>query len=208
MNGLSLTRSSPSGFPTLVRQRGVVLIIALIMLLILTLVGVAGLRDTQLQERMAGGAQDREIALQAAEAGLRDAESYIIAGTLSSIDSGGSVKNYNGSDDPADLSRADSGGNAVTEVEYWRDHYDWSGNNSNIYSGAALDDGISVLPFYVIEELPASYSAVPGSTNAGVTAATGIPTIRDFLITVRATGSTADSVVILQSQYRDVSVTP
>jgi Tfp pilus assembly protein PilX len=52
-------------------QRGAALIVGLIMLLLLTLIGVAGMRDTLLQEKMAGNMRDREIALQAAESALR-----------------------------------------------------------------------------------------------------------------------------------------
>lgn len=187
-------------------QRGAVLIIALIMLLILTLIGVAGLRDTQLQERMAGGAQDRERALQAAEAALREAETEVSDGAYTA-DIGDNYKDYNGADPASDLQRKDAGNNPVTEVEYWRDHYAWNGAGKSQPYSIALD-GVAALPQYVIELLPSTYSPIPGSTNAGETAATGVPTIKDYLITVRGTGSTPDSVVILQSQYRFVSVTP
>jgi len=52
------------------RQRGVALVIALLLFLVVTIVGIAGIRGTILQERMAGGAYDREIGFQAAEAAL------------------------------------------------------------------------------------------------------------------------------------------
>jgi type IV pilus assembly protein PilX len=58
-------------------QRGAALIVGLIMLLLLTLIGVAGMRDTLLQEKMAGNMRDREIALQAAESALRAAEAQL-----------------------------------------------------------------------------------------------------------------------------------
>jgi len=53
------------------RQRGVALVISLLLFLVVTIVGIAGIRGTILQERMAGGAYDREIGFQAAEAALR-----------------------------------------------------------------------------------------------------------------------------------------
>lgn len=56
------------------RQRGAVLLIALIMLLLLTIIGMAGMRDTNMQEKMAGNLRDQNLAFQAAEAGLRFAE--------------------------------------------------------------------------------------------------------------------------------------
>lgn len=52
------------------RQQGAALAVSLVLLVIVTLVGLAGMRGTILQERMAGGAYDRETAFQAAEAAL------------------------------------------------------------------------------------------------------------------------------------------
>ncbi|BES69984.1 hypothetical protein RE428_10020 [Marinobacter nanhaiticus D15-8W] len=52
------------------RQRGMALFVSLILLVVVTLVGLAGMRGTILQERMAGGAYDRETGFQAAEAAL------------------------------------------------------------------------------------------------------------------------------------------
>lgn len=53
------------------RQRGVALVIALVLLIAVTLIGLAGIRGTTLQERMAGNYYDRETAFQAAEAALQ-----------------------------------------------------------------------------------------------------------------------------------------
>jgi type IV pilus assembly protein PilX len=53
------------------RQKGAVLVIALIMLLVITLASIATIRSTTLDERMAGNSRDRDKALQAAEAAVR-----------------------------------------------------------------------------------------------------------------------------------------
>lgn len=55
-------------------QQGAALVISLILLLIMTLIGVASMRGTTEQERMAGAFQDYNRAFQAAEAALRDGE--------------------------------------------------------------------------------------------------------------------------------------
>lgn len=55
-------------------QQGAILLVALIMLLLVTIIGIASMRDTSLQERMAGNLRDQELALQAAEAALRKGE--------------------------------------------------------------------------------------------------------------------------------------
>jgi type IV pilus assembly protein PilX len=52
------------------REQGMALVVSLVLLVVVTLVGLAGMRGTILQERMAGGAYDRETAFQAAEAAL------------------------------------------------------------------------------------------------------------------------------------------
>lgn len=56
------------------RQRGASLLISLIFLVIMAMLGVTLANVTNLEERMAGNTRDRDLALQAAEAALRDAE--------------------------------------------------------------------------------------------------------------------------------------
>lgn len=65
------TSHSPAG------QRGVALAITLVLLLLATLIGLAGIRNTSLQERMSANMYDRSLAFQRAEAGLRAAEAAI-----------------------------------------------------------------------------------------------------------------------------------
>ena len=52
-------------------QRGIALVVALVLLIAVTLVGLASIRGTSLQETMTANLNDRDIALQAAEAALR-----------------------------------------------------------------------------------------------------------------------------------------
>ena len=76
-------------FPLPPAERGAVLIIALIMLLLLTIIGLSSMRGTSLQENMAGNMRDSDLALQASEAALRKGEEEVItrfiAGTLSEL---------------------------------------------------------------------------------------------------------------------------
>ena len=60
-----------NGLSEINTQRGAVLIVALIMLLLLTLVGLSSMRSTSLQENMAGNLRENYIAYQAAEAALQ-----------------------------------------------------------------------------------------------------------------------------------------
>lgn len=59
------------------RQNGAVLAVALILLLVMTLLAVAALRGTLMQERMASGQLDRSYAFQSAEAALRAGEAAV-----------------------------------------------------------------------------------------------------------------------------------
>lgn len=56
------------------RQRGVTLIVVLIMVLLVTLAGIAAVRSLVLEERMAANSLDRSLAVQSLENALRYAE--------------------------------------------------------------------------------------------------------------------------------------
>jgi type IV pilus assembly protein PilX len=55
-------------------QRGAVLVVALLMLLVMTVLGVTAMQMSRSEERMAGNSRDINLAFQGAEAGLRDGE--------------------------------------------------------------------------------------------------------------------------------------
>lgn len=61
-------------------QKGVVLAVSLLLLLVVTIVGLAAISGTTLQEKMSGNMYDREVAFQSAEASLRVAETQLGAG--------------------------------------------------------------------------------------------------------------------------------
>lgn len=65
-------KSNPPSFSE--RQSGASLLVALVFLVVMAMLGVTVANVTVLQERMAGHTRDRDLALQAAEAALRDAE--------------------------------------------------------------------------------------------------------------------------------------
>ena len=67
---------SPAGAST---QRGVALIVVLVMVLMVTMLGIAGVRSLVMQERMSTNSMDRTLALQSAERVLRQAEDLALA---------------------------------------------------------------------------------------------------------------------------------
>lgn len=60
-------------------QRGVVLIVSLVFLLLLTLLGTSSMQNATLQEKVAGALALRDASFQAAEAVLRTAEASVLA---------------------------------------------------------------------------------------------------------------------------------
>ena len=85
-------------------QRGAVLIVALVFMLIISVLGVASMRNATMQERMAGNNKDINIAFQAAEAAVREAEAAMDA--LASIDFDGSNGLYLSCPDTTDTRTA------------------------------------------------------------------------------------------------------
>lgn len=168
MNSLRTRRSQT--------ERGAALIVALVFLVALTLLGVSSMRTTTLQQRMAGNTRDSNLAFQAAESGLREAERFLEQSTL----------------------RAFSGNSGLLQRQYdagaasfWTT-YDW--DNAS-FTAAALP-GIAEPPRYVIEALP----PVPGDGDSLRFGA--LPDSEFYRVTSRAVGGTTDTVRILQSTYR------
>ncbi len=61
------------------RPRGVALLIVMVLLVIMTLLGLANLRGTVLEERMSANLLDRSLGFQSAEAALREGEAIAAA---------------------------------------------------------------------------------------------------------------------------------
>lgn len=63
------------------KQHGAVLVTGVIFLVVLTILVLSIMRSATLEERMASNARNRQIALQAAEAVIRDAENTLLGAT-------------------------------------------------------------------------------------------------------------------------------
>lgn len=68
---------TPKPFPNPIRQRGAVLFVALIFLVLLTLLALGASNTATLQERMVGGLRNGQLAQYGAESALREAESRL-----------------------------------------------------------------------------------------------------------------------------------
>ena len=63
------------------RQRGTILLVSLVIMLLLTILGVTALNNVTMEERMAGNLRDGDLAFQAAEAALRSGENLLASFT-------------------------------------------------------------------------------------------------------------------------------
>lgn len=64
--------------PNITQQQGATLIVALVLLAIVTIVGIAGMRGSNLEMKMIASARDRAMAFEAAEAALKIVENNLI----------------------------------------------------------------------------------------------------------------------------------
>lgn len=166
------------------KQRGVVLIVGLLLLLVLTMLGVTAMRGALLEERMTGNVQDNTVALQAAEAALREGELLLQQPTL---------PNFEGTDGfyppPAPPPAP-----ALWKVMDWEDD-----GAARIYVG--FDDAPESLSRatarYFIEEQPLVVG--PGES---LSADTPVDEIGFYRITARGVGISGNTVAVLQSTYK------
>ena len=164
-------------------QRGAVMIVSLVILLVVTMLAIGGMQNTTLEERMAGNSSDRNLAFQSTESGVREAEAFI-----EGVVSLGAFTGVGGL-----LGRTDA------EPVFY-DPVTWSDSTNHVV--ASTDFGAYENPRYYIKH----FTTVVGTEGAmnmsgyGDNKGTGDVTI--FRITARGTGASADSAeVILRSQY-------
>lgn len=175
--------------------RGFSLLAVLLMMAVLAFLALGALNVSLLQERMAGNSRDRHLALQAAEAALRDAEADIEANLTA--DSAFVAGCTAGLCVPASM--AASG--AVSTLR-WRS-IDWGSGagQSRAYGSAtgatALPD-VAEAPRYIVELLP----VLPPEAGTSAHLGNGIgERPQAFRITARGVGLRSSTVVILQSTY-------
>lgn len=161
------------------RQRGSVLIVALVMLLLMSMLAIASMRGTVMQDRMTGNMHNHDIAFQAAEAALRAGEAYVEnSQPLPNITNASGLYDINNSNTPNWL------GSTLSD-----------GNGAFTYAGSLAK--VAQQPEYYIERI-----ATVKPTGSSLEAGTALPETAYYRITALGYGGTTDSVVVLSSIYR------
>ena len=165
------------------RERGAVLVTAMLLLLVLTVIGVTVMQMSRMQERMAGNSRDVNLAFQAAEGALRNGELYIGDQDTRPLPCA------NGDcDSKVWVEGSADGAVANKDAEWWEEN------------GEAFDletiAGLAEEPQAVIEELGFV------RTDGGVVMGQDPPDGRDFYqVTSRSTGGSGQAEVVLQSTF-------
>jgi len=176
------------------KQQGAVLAVSLVLLILITLLGLSGLRTVNLEEKMVINSIDRNLAFQAAEAALRFGEEYAVANkpTPAYVDA-----NLNTC--PTDLTVAIN--NCTTGVCPEPDNNcgsRWDPASGFTawanYGGTSLGALAGSVPQYFIEYLGSTYpcngTVIPDPLNC-----------KRYRVTARSNPSADRASVVLQSLY-------
>jgi type IV pilus assembly protein PilX len=164
-------------------EQGAALVVSLIILVIMTMLGLAAIRGVTQQERMAGNSQSRGVSFQATEKALRDIEEKVesihpritqTSGTCAAVST---VMTCGIPSTSADPRWRDSG---------FTDWEDWT---------AVGTGSLAITPEYFVEYLGNTYSCNPNDSAAPINC------LR-YRITVRTGGGASGRAqVMLQSIY-------
>lgn len=174
------------------RQSGLTLFPALMFLLVMSIIGVATLNSTLMQEKMVSNAKDLNLAFQSAEAALRDAEADVQRPTFA-VGASFSPACANGLCTPI--------AGDISKIIDWSSSATTRGYGSQ--TGAIALPDVAAQPRYVIERLQTlSDSGVGKSVGIGLgSSGLGNTVGAWYRLTALGTGARGDTRVILQSTF-------
>lgn len=180
-----LSRIQKTGLP-LGSQKGVILVVSLIILLVVTLIATTNMETSILEERMAGNIQDYNLAFQAAEASVEVAEDWLSAQIFLPTASGDGSTTVWTSEGPGEVGDTD---------DWWRERNTaWWNANADAIAGLT---GVANQPQYVIEE---HFTSIQGQSLAIGTGEASNTRIM-HRITARGVGGNQNAQVMVQSTY-------
>lgn len=208
--------------PELKKQAGATLVVSLVILAVITVLGIASIRSSNLELKMAASARDKSVAKEMAESAIEAVgtiirnSNYTAANFLDNCalaecftqncDQTGlcfsgtfTTSSPNAGDAPSALHQTDcklNGGPLVNTQEKWKDKAYWTGNNVPTVDVVVYQKDVrEVRPVnYMIEFL----CFAPKDENIVDQPDSGVPLYR---ITTRADGPAGRSTVMLQSVF-------
>lgn len=177
--------------PAVNRQSGAALLVALMMLLIITLIGLTAARSQTLEVRLSSNLQNRNIAVESGEATLRDGEAGLFQGIYTNF-----AQNGKG------LYTVDA---SVTQAWYLNSAVVWSSSSNTVIAyptnGAPTigSDNAAQGGLFIVEQMPAV--TVPGESISAQTYGAGVPPSSVYRVTTKAVGGDTTSNVTLQSLF-------
>lgn len=180
--------------PTPQRQRGATLMVGLILLLVLTMLGVAAMRAASMEERMTNNTQDLQIAFQVGEAALREGEMLVQQPALPPFDGTNGLYLF----EPPDSENPQT-----PYVPRWkRAGTVW--RNATVTAGAPPEPLDKARGQFIVEEVLVTQQVAAGESLSSDTA----PESREriyYRVTARAWGATGAAnplpMVVLQSTF-------
>jgi len=177
--------TSNHNLSSLKSQRGAVLVVGLMILLLMTMIGITGMSRTNLEERMAGNSLDHSISFNAAEVALKEGENFVenlsVLTGFSTTGTGGLFSDQSGT------------------VRVW-ETIDWNDTGA-VKETADSVAGAVLKPRYIVEHLTQLVSASDTLNMDNYGQGTGAGNIEMFRITAASSGSSGSSYVMLQSTY-------
>lgn len=170
----------PTSLCAPIRERGIALITSLILLVVMTLLGLAAIRGTTQEERMAGHNYSRSLAFQATESALRATEE-LVETKKPTPSAGCSVVSGLMSCAPP----------AASDTPRWQNSSFTSWQDLSAVGSGTL----AVTPQYFVEYLGSTFPCLPGDPSS-------TDTCKRYRITARSNdGSNGQTSVMLQSLY-------
>lgn len=160
-------------------ERGAVLLVSLVMLLLLTIIGLSAVNLTTLDTRIAANSKDKKLAFDAAEAALNEAGGVLApANPLPDSSTAGF------------LSSTMSQAWWATATDSW-----WNTNGVSLGSYSGIGNGVE----YIIEQ-PEEILGTAGSRVKDITLGAPKPVTRFYRVTSRGSGP-GGAEVMVQSVY-------
>lgn len=195
------------------QQQGAVLIISLLILLSLTILGLAGVQSTALQSRMTSNQEDSSLAFQAASVALRRGEDFVrFTGPIN--EGRGTTRraldNFLNVDECTDLPCNAYEMNAADIGDMEDQDWDWWSKGDNprgIEYGQTILESVASAPRIIIEDMSRS----PGNIGIGAISpddlhqdtfaggSQGQQALRFYRVTAYGVGASEDTKVILQT---------